>query len=648
MALSTIIKEHKLLLGATAILSIASVVATCGTGGVEIAAVPVLASFTSSLLNSMAAANLGDLSKKLRDSSQVLTNEDLAKAAGRAIAVGIREVAKESAYRDIAYVLQGLSDRTEEYWLQVPRSGEKPGDFAAIEENHLKYAFKASTEEDKQLQTLDLASWQKLVQWLMEQEQSHLPAPVGEYADVMAAISQNLYENFPFYLREVLKQDATQGGKAFSGMVLDLLRDNIAQTNQVAITQQNIIQLLQQLDTGIREELVQIRESFQQYFDLTKPQLPLPQACEAVIQEKTQDFVGRRYVFEAMQNFVRQQPKGYFILEADPGVGKSAIMARCVQLLQGRGLTHFNIQSQGIIRADQFLENICTQLIQAYGLNYPKLPENTTRDGNVLAKLLGEASQNLPRGQKIIIVVDALDEVDLSIQTRGSNVLYLPDALPENVYFILSKRPKALPLPLSDYRTIFDLMQYPAESAIDARYYAEKRLQESPQIQQWVVARNSTPEEFLTELVAKSENNFMYLRHVLHDINRGLYQSETLDTLPEGLQDYYQKHWQIMGMNENPLPIDKIRAIYVLSEVREPVSRRLLAQLTDMAEHILRPILRDWDQFLRLQDINQETRYAIYHASFNDFLNEQAQDSGVNLEDINCRIAGNLADGAPL
>ncbi len=140
----------------------------------------------------------------------------------------------------------------------------------------------------------------------------------------------------------------------------------------------------------------------------------------------------------------------------------------------------------------------------------------------------------------------------------------------------------------------------------------------------------------------------MYLRHVLHDINRGLYQSETLDTLPEGLQDYYQKHWQIMGMNDNPLPIDKIRAIYVLSEVREPVSRRLLAQLTDMAEHILRPILRDWDQFLRLQDINQETRYAIYHASFNDFLNEQAQDSGVNLEDINRRIAGNLADGAPL
>ncbi|NJL89230.1 MAG: ATP-binding protein [Coleofasciculaceae cyanobacterium SM2_1_6] len=646
MALSKIIKEHKLLLGATAILSIGSVVAACATGGASIAAIPILAGFSSSLLNSMAAANLGDLAKRLRDSSQVLTNEDLAKAAGRAIALGIQEVIRES-YPELAGTFRGLVDRTEGYWLGVDRSGESPGDYGAIEEGQLRYAFAAFTGEGDKFQTLDLPSWQKLVQYLMEQERGHLPAGLEEYQDFMAAVSKKLHEKFPFYLREVLKQDASQGGKAFSGMVLDLLRDNIAQVNQVAITQQNMIQLLQQLDTGIRDELAQIRESFQQYFDLTKPQLPLPQACEAVIQEKTQDFVGRRYVFEAMQNFVRQQPKGYFILEADPGVGKSAIMARCVQLLQGRGLTHFNIQSQGIIRADQFLENICTQLIQAYGLKYPKLPENTTRDGNVLAKLLGEASQNLPRGQKIIIVVDALDEVDLSTQTENSNVLYLPDALPENVYFILSKRPQALPMPLSDYQVNFDLMQYPAESAADARHYVERRLQHSPQIQQWVTARSSTQEEFLRELVGRSANNFMYLRYVLNDIRDGLYRSETLDSLPRGLQRYYQKHWQLMGMNDDP-DLDKIHTIYVLSEVREPVSRRLLVKLTGVAEPVLRKTLEKWEQFLRLQTIEKETRYAIYHASFSDFLNQQVEDLGFDLGEINRRIAENLAEGAPL
>jgi hypothetical protein len=244
--------------------------------------------------------------------------------------------------------------------------------------------------------------------------------------------------------------------------------------------------------------------------------------------------------------------------------------------------------------------------------------------------------------------VDALDEVDASSQTKGSNLLYLPDALPDQVYFILSKRPKQLPLPLSDYDITFDLMQYPAESARDARYYAEKRWQQSPQIQDWVTSRHSTPEQFFTELVAKSENNFMYLRYVLNDIDKGLYESETLESLPFGLKRYYQKHWQIMGMNADPLPIDKIRMIYVLCLVREAVSCFLLAQLTEIAEYRLRPILKEWEQFVRLQKIEGETRYTLYHASFSDFLKEQAEDSGVDLEDIKSRIAHNFAQGAPL
>lgn len=445
-----------------------------------------------------------------------------------------------------------------------------------------------------------------------------------------------------------MKQDAREGGPAFSGMVLDLLRDNLAQTHQQALKQQDIIQILTHLETGIRDELGQLRGTLQQYFDLTKPRLPIPQECETLIAEKIQDFVGRKYVFAAIRDFLQKNPKGYFILEADPGVGKSAILAKLVEVWQGRCLTHFNIQAQGIIKPQQFLENICRQLIEGYHLDYPQLPEKTTEDGNVLARLLGEASKTLPPGEKLIVVVDALDEVDASSQTPGSNLLYLPDNLPDQVYFILSKRPKQLTLPLCDYETTFDLMQYPAESARDARHYAEKRWQQSPQIQDWVTSRHSTPEQFFTELVGKSENNFMYLRYVLNDIDKGLYESETLDSLPFGLKRYYQKHWRLMGMNTDPLPIDKIRIIYVLSESPEPVSRPLLAELAGLSKSRVHSVLEEWEQFLRFQMIEREKCYSVYHASFSDFLNEQAEDSGIDLEDINRRMGDNLADGAPL
>ena len=133
----------------------------------------------------------------------------------------------------------------------------------------------------------------------------------------------------------------------------------------------------------------------------------------------------------------------------------------------------------------------------------------------------------------------------------------------------------------------------------------------------------------------------------MNDIEKGLYQGETLDSLPKGLIQYYDKHWDIMKMNSYPLPIDKICTIYVLSEVREPVSRRLLAKLTEIDEATLAGFLQLWDQFLRSQRVGKENRYTIYHASFSDFLNEQAEESGVNLEDINRRIAENLTQGAP-
>jgi hypothetical protein len=65
-------------------------------------------------------------------------------------------------------------------------------------------------------------------------------------------------------------------------------------------------------------------------------------------------------------------------------------------------------------------------------------------------------------------------------------------------------------------------------------------------------------------------------------------------------------------------------------------------------EYTLPPVLKKWQQFLRLQKVEGETRYTVYHASFSDFLKEQAKESGVNLEDINRRMAENLGKGAPL
>ena len=71
------------------------------------------------------------------------------------------------------------------------------------------------------------------------------------------------------------------------------------------------------------------------------------------IADKTRDFVGREFVFKAIERFMSDHRCGYFTIEADPGLGKSAILAEYVRRT---GCTaHFNVRALGITSAAQFL-----------------------------------------------------------------------------------------------------------------------------------------------------------------------------------------------------------------------------------------------------------------------------------------------------
>jgi hypothetical protein len=358
-------------------------------------------------------------------------------------------------------------------------------------------------------------------------------------------------------------------------------------------------------------------------------------------------------VFQAINEFLKTKQKGYFVLEAEPGVGKSAIMAACVVMLKRRCITHFNSQPDGIVSAETFLKNACTQLIEGFGLKekYPRLPENALKSNIFLCDLLKEVSAKSSREKKIIFVVDALDEVDWKAQTSGSNVSYLPNDLPDNVYFIVSKRPELLTMPTAN-KTVFDLMKYDAESLEDVKAYLAKRTEKSELIQDWIKGRNLQREQFVTAVAQKSEKKFIYLRYVLDEIEGGTYKDVNLNDLPAGLQEYYQKHWGLMmGRDDDPLLEMKVRIIYFLSQAEEPVSCRWLAKSAG-EENVtkVQQVLKKWDSFLRKEKVGKDTRYTIYHNSFRQFLeaDETVQSAGITLDDINDDISDNATGGAPL
>jgi hypothetical protein len=190
-------------------------------------------------------------------------------------------------------------------------------------------------------------------------------------------------------------------------------------------------------------------------------------------------------------------------------------------------------------------------------------------------------------------------------------------------------------------------MQHQEQSLQDIQTYIRGEIKKSSQLQAWIDEKGLTLEEFITQLADKSENNFMYLKYVLPDIKNGKYKNLSIDSLPQGLQAYYEDHWRRMGMTDKERKRTKSKIVYVIAELRQPMPRREIAEFAEEDAFTVQEVLDDWEQFLRKEQVNDETYYSIYHSSFRDFLYRKdiVQAAGVTLQGINALIADNLTHG---
>ncbi|MGK7940152.1 MAG: AAA family ATPase [Crocosphaera sp.] len=347
----------------------------------------------------------------------------------------------------------------------------------------------------------------------------------------------------------------------------------------------------------------------------------IPNKFKALVDEKTRLFCGREFVFEAFDDFIKRESKGYFTVIGDAGMGKSAIAAKYVG--DNKVPCYFNIFAEGNNKPDKFLSSIIQQLTKRYGL--------PNQENNALLILLQKASEKLSEKEKLIIVVDALDEVE---QEGDQNLLDLPYNLPNGVYFFLTRRRyntqnrRLMVSPDTPYETL-DLKEdkYQIFSEKDVKKYINLFLEEEQEyknkLQKWLDDREINKLTFIEQLARKSENNFMYLRYVLPWVAEGQYKDLTLQGLPEGLQAYYETHWQHMNMEEETNN-DKVKIFYVLVQRYDEISAQMIADILELDEYDVMSVLenKDWFEYLTQREEKTEGKiyYSIYHHSFLEFL----------------------------
>ncbi len=349
----------------------------------------------------------------------------------------------------------------------------------------------------------------------------------------------------------------------------------------------------------------------------------------ALVDERTRRFIGREFVFEALDRMLAgaEFDSGYVVIRGEPGIGKTSIAASLV--LRGAYVHHFNIAAANIRSPRQFLENVCAQLAVRFGLPHQTLPAAAGEDGGLLSQLLAEAVQvAAERGElPLVVVVDAIDEADRGDLGPDANRLYLPRTLPPGVFFVLTAREE------SDYQLDVD-----HEADIWIRDNDERNLSDVDRYVRAFVADHGDAmaariaalgldeDEFIDEMVGRSEGNFMYLVHVLPDIlhgRLGLEEGQGIASLPRGLRSYYQAHWRAMkNADEQQFTTKQRPVLSFLAISRAPVTIAQLAEWAGLELSDVKNVVQEWREFLN-EDPGRPARYRIYHRSFAEFLDEE-------------------------
>lgn len=338
------------------------------------------------------------------------------------------------------------------------------------------------------------------------------------------------------------------------------------------------------------------------------------------------EFTGREWLVGRVDQFLARNARGYLVIEADAGMGKSTFLA---WLARERGyVTHFVRLMRDPNDVGSAMRNLNAQLIRAWDLDtYAAggiLPPAADRPEFLQEVLAAAARQRdlLRPDEPIVLVIDGLNE---TTPVAGQNPLALPGRLPERVYVIVSQRTVHVPLRLEVRRQVVRIEAESVENQVDVREYLTARAATEPIAGRLRTARMD-PAEFAGALLAKSQGVWIYLHYVLADIGEGRLRADQIDQLPTGLWHYYGQYWHDWQRSHGDrwhhldLPV-----LSVIAAAAEPLPATAIAEFAGIADVTLAEELldNDWRPFLQADD-DDPVRYRPFHESLREFVRGSA------------------------
>ncbi len=335
-------------------------------------------------------------------------------------------------------------------------------------------------------------------------------------------------------------------------------------------------------------------------------------------------FVGREWLVGEVDAFLRDKDRGYFVLQAEAGMGKTTFLA---WLVNTRGyIQHFCELAPGLEGVKTGLRSLTAQLTVACRLSGGGLKaccRDAAERQDYLYRMLCLAAESRKPGDKIVLVIDALDSAGTP---HDQNTLALPRVCPEGYSSSSRQRPTSVKLQVDDAttpRAVVRLSARQADNQDDTRRFLEAATR-WPGIAQALQESGFASRRLVEVLLQKSGGVWIYLHFVIHEIERGDRTLEQLDGLPDGLTRYYGDYW----MRQRDKAERKWDELYLpllatLAAAPEAVPIQSLMEWACVSSTPVQEVRRllgvQWRAFISATQRDGQDIYHFYHASLREF-----------------------------
>ncbi|WP_257461977.1 SIR2 family protein [Archangium lipolyticum] len=316
------------------------------------------------------------------------------------------------------------------------------------------------------------------------------------------------------------------------------------------------------------------------------------------------------------------QSRGWVLVKGGPGIGKSALLAEWIKRREQAGLPvpphHF--LRRGVDDWDR-PEVVKRNLAAQVEMLYPELATPDARPESRLRELLQRISAKVlvPRQERLVLVVDGLDEVEED--SEGTNPLprFLPHVLPPGVKVLCASRPTY------PYLSWLEARESLRTIDLNGERWAGSNKKVVRQYWEHMAPGFAPPltSAFVDEVVRRAEGNVLYAMKLAEWLREQPVEKRRTELLPRGLEALLDESWERIQRLPAELRRVAIEGLGVVAVAREALPLSSLAAVAGWKD------LDDGERFLRvsrsflLEELGHgksEKAWRLFHESFRSFI----------------------------